>query len=142
VRPEILAEFGVLARIAPRVQFDRLKAALDALIGYIEELFGRAKGNCACVGGDFVAISANQLMQRQRGCLRSDVPKRDVNRTKRIHRKLFDPIDFSDFVPEQLFLERILADNGIADSGRNEIQGKGAARNWAPSVNAFIGREA
>src|SRR4029079_19760354 len=61
-----------------------------------------------------------------------------VDHPQRIHREFFDPIDLPDLMPEEFFLQRILADDDVANAAFNEIERDWSAWRRAPALEPFV----
>ena len=105
--PDGAGEFEIQLGNAPSVELDSLEALGDELLGILQIGFNILKKRSAGIGGDFVARSAQQPVERQSCYLAGQVPQGNVDSGQRLGRQRKDARP--DLVPDMLPQERVLA---------------------------------
>lgn len=118
---QLLAQLGVRAGIAPRVELDGGVTGVQALVGDVEILLHTGERDRTGVGGKRVAVRAEQAVHRHTGGLPRDVPQGDVDQSERIYRKLFNAVELPQPVPEQLTRKWVVAQQVLTDPPFDEV---------------------
>ena len=85
------------------------------------------EGDGAGIGGDAIAVAADDLVERQTGDLGGQVPEGDVDRAEGVQRQLLDPVDFPDSCQRCSFSSGSCPIKDVAEAAIEQIDDDPAA---------------
>ncbi len=116
-----LAELGVGACVAPRVQLDGGIAELEALVGDVEELLDGCERRRGRARGDRIAVRAEQSVDRDAENAALEVPESDVEEPDQPDRELVGAVELPEAVPQPFAPVGPLADELVPENAVDDV---------------------
>ena len=138
---QVAAEFGVLFRVAPGVEFESGEADVDAFL-YVAFVFAHGvPGDGRGVDGDAGVVAAEHLVERHVGFFGLEVPDREVDEAEGVELHFLQAVEFPDAVPEVFAVQRVEADEFLEAAFDQAADGLAAA-GFDRADDAFVGVDA